>query len=62
MTAASWANVPNRSSPTELLIATKDTFPFTFPSGSRLDSPSSFSTQAEGSVQYSGYSWELWDR
>jgi len=55
-------NIPNRSSPTEMLIGTKPSFPFSYIAGSRADAPVKFVTKAAGTVQYSGYSWELWDR
>ena len=52
--------IPNRTSPRELLIGTKTSFPFSFPAGSREDAPSSFVTSADG-PKYAGYSWELFD-
>jgi len=53
-------SIPNRTSPREFLIGTKTSFPFSFPAGSREDTPSAYVTSANG-PKYAGYSWELFD-
>ncbi|KAA0178485.1 hypothetical protein FNF27_00334 [Cafeteria roenbergensis] len=56
------ANIPNRSSPTELLIGTKIATPFSFPASAASVASGQFVANSVGPTKFSGFSWELWDR
>ena len=56
------ANIPNRSSPTELLIGTKIATPFSFPATATTVASGQFVADSVGPTKFSGFSWELWDR
>ncbi|KAA0156053.1 hypothetical protein FNF29_01470 [Cafeteria roenbergensis] len=60
--AAGLPAIPNRSSPTEMLIGTKTSYPFSFPAGGNRSVRGKFVADSVGPHQYSGYSWELFSR
>lgn len=60
--AAGLPPIPNRSSPTEMLIGTKTSFPFSFPADGNRSVRGRFVADSVGPHQYTGYSWELFSR
>lgn len=56
------STIPNRSSPTEMLVGTKTSFPFSVPVDANSSNGGRFVTTSAGPYLYTGYSWELWDR
>ncbi len=56
------STIPNRSSPTEMLVGTKTSFPFSVPVVANSSDGGRFVTTSAGPYRYTGYSWELWDR
>ena len=59
--AALRAKIPNRTSESELLIATKESGSFSFVVGNNSLTPG-FVTRHGGPIGFSGYSWELFER